>query len=338
MSDRKYWKDERGCRVEFGGDVQCFDVKQSRTFDGGSEEVTLQVDKTLDLGFVRIEISQRLHWNSFLASLSAGRGGRAKIDLDQRQQAALYRLLRESIGRRVEREVDDAERALFEFRDEDLDGGYDLAADTEIWFRHATEAARLYGRAKETGDAWAQLLLAVHFDKGEGVEKNSAIAAMWCRRAAEQGLVHAQETLGSRYEIGDGVRKNYTEAAKWYRRAAEQGQPYAQYRLGWMYENGTGVPQSNTDAAEWYRRAAELGFLLGQLAIATSYRSGRGVEQDFVQAHKWFNLASKNEHHDLTELEWTEDAAVARREVQAKMTEKSIAEAERLAREWKPRP
>jgi TPR repeat protein len=55
---------------------------------------------------------------------------------------------------------------------------------------------------------------------------------------------------------------------------------------------------------------------------------GHGVPQDYVQAHMWFNLAGASGNAD----------AVKNREtVAAKMTPEQISEAQRLAREWKPR-
>ncbi len=63
------------------------------------------------------------------------------------------------------------------------------------------------------------------------------------------------------------------------------------------------------------------------------YDVGQGVPQDYVQAHKWYNLATSRfppgENRDL---------AVKNRDLVAtKMTAAQIAEAQRLAREWKPK-
>jgi TPR repeat protein len=58
------------------------------------------------------------------------------------------------------------------------------------------------------------------------------------------------------------------------------------------------------------------------------YFAGRGVPQDYVMAHMWLNLAVAN-GNDV--------AAGARDTVSAKMTAAQIAEAQKLAREWKPK-
>ena len=58
---------------------------------------------------------------------------------------------------------------------------------------------------------------------------------------------------------------------------------------------------------------------------------GLGVPQDYVQAHKWLYLAAptlKNESH--------RNKAVKERDyVAARMTPAQIADAQKLAREWK---
>ena len=65
---------------------------------------------------------------------------------------------------------------------------------------------------------------------------------------------------------------------------------------------------------------------------ASMRADGEGVPQDYVRAHMWLNLAAaqdKSQYHF---------AAKARDELAAKMTPAQIAEAQRLAREWTPRP
>ncbi len=64
------------------------------------------------------------------------------------------------------------------------------------------------------------------------------------------------------------------------------------------------------------------------------YGDGWGVPQDYVQAHMWYNLAASRlppgKDRDL--------AAENRDIIAERMTPAQIAEAQRLAREWKPKP
>ncbi len=81
-----------------------------------------------------------------------------------------------------------------------------------------------------------------------------------------------------------------------------------------------------------YRMAAERGNAAGQHNLGLMYGNGQGVTQDYVQAHMWLNLAaaslSPGEDRDL--------AASNRDIVEKKMPPDHIAEAQRLASEWKP--
>ena len=121
-------------------------------------------------------------------------------------------------------------------------------------------------------------------------------------------------------------------AVKWYRLAAEQGDADAQYRLGIMYLNGRGVPQDDVVAVKWSHKAAEQGDADAQSLLGAMYERGRGVPQDFIQAHMWFNLAASR-----SSGETRDKSAEIRDFLAARMTPDQIAEAQRLAREWKPK-
>lgn len=74
---------------------------------------------------------------------------------------------------------------------------------------------------------------------------------------------------------------------------------------------------------------------MGQYNVGLMYAEGRGVPQDYVQAHKWFNLAASR--FPALEAESRDKAVNSRDFVAARMTTAQIAEAQRLASEWKPR-
>jgi hypothetical protein len=65
------------------------------------------------------------------------------------------------------------------------------------------------------------------------------------------------------------------------------------------------------------------------------YAKGQGVPKDHVLSHMWFNLAASRFH--ASEGRERELAVKSRNLVASKMTPAQIAEAERLAREWKPK-
>ena len=160
-----------------------------------------------------------------------------------------------------------------------------------------------------------------------------AAALRLLRPLAEQGDADAQFNLGFLYAKGEGVPQDHAEAVKWYRLAAEQGNAQAQNDLGASYVNGEGVPQDYAEAVKWYRLAAEQGDADAQVNLGSMYLMGQGVPQDYVQAHMWFNLAAAR----YSEAKDQDRAAKARDFVASKMTPEQLAEAQRQAREWKPK-
>jgi TPR repeat protein len=169
------------------------------------------------------------------------------------------------------------------------------------------------------------------FGDGQGVPQDDAKAAKWFRKAADQGLASAQLSLGFMNELGQGVPEDDVEAARWYRKAADQGVAEAQASLGTMYSEGRGVPRNYAKALIWYRKAADQGEPAAQCDLGRSYELGRGVAQDYVFAHMWYNLAASRST-GRKQKEWSG----LRDSLAAKMTASQIAEAQRLAREWKP--
>ncbi|HSF67554.1 MAG TPA: tetratricopeptide repeat protein [Nitrospiraceae bacterium] len=148
------------------------------------------------------------------------------------------------------------------------------------------------------------------------------------RVSAEAGDATAQNRLGLLYDEGVGVPQDYRQAKEWFEKAAAQGHAGAQFNLGMLYLQGTGAPQSSRMALFWFERAAEQGDAMVFAKLGWMYVQGRGVLQDFVQAHKWYNLSAAQ----------GEQSAVEARDALAKqMTPAQIAEAQRLAREWKPK-
>jgi TPR repeat protein len=127
-------------------------------------------------------------------------------------------------------------------------------------------------------------------------------------------------------------QKDYATALRLYRPLAIAGNPEAQVNLGFMYDEGLGIPKDLAEAINWYRRAADQGEPQGQSNLAHMYRDGVGVAQDYVRAHQWLNLAAAR----FAESEKSKKAATDRDHVAARMTEDQIAEAQRLARHWKP--
>lgn len=189
------------------------------------------------------------------------------------------------------------------------------------------EAVKWYRKAAEQGVADAQDSLGICYRNGLGVTQDYKEAVNWFRKAAGQGMADAQWRLGFCYADGKGVAQDNAEAVKWYRKAAEQGLADAQDSLGSCYAAGTGVTQDYKEAVKWYGKAAAQGDASGQLGLSKCYVNGQGVTEDFVEAYKWINLAAA-QNTNFVEV---------RDSLRKLLSPDQIAEAQRLAREFKPR-
>ena len=152
------------------------------------------------------------------------------------------------------------------------------------------------------------------------------------RPLAEKGDAQAQLHLGMLYHQGQGVPQDYTAARQWYEKAAAQGYAMAQYSLGLLYDNGDGVPQNYAKARQWYEKAAARGYAMAQTNLGGLYAYGRGVPQDEVWAYMWYSLAAEQSTDPSDTY-----AADRRDNVARRMTPAQVAEAQKLAREWKPK-
>jgi hypothetical protein len=117
-------------------------------------------------------------------------------------------------------------------------------------------------------------------------------------------------------------RGDYATALQEFLPLAEQGHAFAQNNLATMYAQGLGASQNYAEAARWFRRAAEQGERYAQNNLGYLYAEGLGLARDDVLAYMWFSLAGETENRDL---------------VAERMSAAQIAEAEQLARDWRPK-
>ena len=196
------------------------------------------------------------------------------------------------------------------------------------------------------------------------------------RSLAERGNISAQNRLGYLYEIGAGVDRDWLKAAEWYSKAAEAGDESAGAALGfigrnWIRVNSTGnrviyelveraakmgnaraqfslglmnyrigdlsfdqTTGNLNEALIWYRRAADQGDVDSEIVLALAYAKGIGVQQDDVEAYKWYDIAaSLAKYADVKD-----DVTKRRDELGRAMSPAQIAEARKLAVDWKTRP
>jgi TPR repeat protein len=100
--------------------------------------------------------------------------------------------------------------------------------------------------------------------------------------------------------------------------------------LAGPFEDGVAAyDRKDYAAALWiFRPLAEQGNASAQNNLGVMYAIGNGIPQDYVEAHKWANLAA---------AQGNKVAEKFMDSIAARMTSDQIAEAQRLAREWKPK-
>jgi TPR repeat protein len=148
----------------------------------------------------------------------------------------------------------------------------------------------------------------------EQIDETSCASNDWLSRTAqlaESTQRDVRDAVSIAIETcGDGARLsgNYVIAMKWWRRAADRGNVAAQMKLAGLYEGRGGIPADYTQAYKWYDIAAAIiGAKIDALPVA----------------------ASHNGEKDNSDQLWYRD------QVAKHMTAAQIAEAQRLAREWK---
>jgi TPR repeat protein len=96
--------------------------------------------------------------------------------------------------------------------------------------------------------------------------------------------------------------------------------------MGLIYESGRGVEKDGAAAAVWYRLAAGQGDVDALFRLGILYGGTQGIEPDNVEAYKWFSLAKRRGNASAASrmlLLWIA------------MSSEEIAQAERLAEDWR---
>ncbi len=115
---------------------------------------------------------------------------------------------------------------------------------------------------------------------------------------------------------------------------ARNGDADAQFELGKNYETGRiGLPKDLSEAQYWYRKAADQGDAYAEASLGILFNFGKGVQRDYAQAYLWYERAVTHAQGS------NRDSIVEMRDgIAENLTPQQIAEAKRLAREWKPVP
>ncbi|MFQ5427743.1 MAG: tetratricopeptide repeat protein [Thermodesulfobacteriota bacterium] len=106
--------------------------------------------------------------------------------------------------------------------------------------------------------------------------------------------------------------------------SAGNGEAEAQLKLGNMNYRGRGITKDYKQAFTWYEKAALQENAEAQYNLANMYLKGQAVPRDYVFSYMWFNLSSAGGYGP---------ASSSLDSLEAKMTPRQIARAQRMSRE-----
>ena len=122
-------------------------------------------------------------------------------------------------------------------------------------------------RNRGTAEARRIFKLGETYEKGDGVEKDIAVAFSHYMTAAEMGDVHAQITLGFALMSGRCQTVDEKAAFELFLDGASAGYPKAAYYTGLCYDRGIGVQKNEVFAKRYFEYAARHGDEDAQLLV-----------------------------------------------------------------------
>lgn len=171
-------------------------------------------------------------------------------------------------------------------------------------------------------------------DEFEGVEEDVKKAAEWYQKAADLGDANAQYVLGLAFDklsnnnwLWFVIKHDSAKALEWYQKSANQGNTNAMMNLGSLIGSGEGAPKDEAKAWEWHLKAAAYGDSYAQILLGLMYESGNayGGRKDLVLAYAWMNIASANDGSAIS----------YRNQFERELSSSGRSEAQRLSSNWK---
>ena len=164
----------------------------------------------------------------------------------------------------------------------------------------------------DQGDAFAQAVVALHYQLGWNTEKNPELAAKYALASANAGEPLGQFRLGALMRAGEGVVKDEKQgfayqAASFDGLAAAQD-PYSITATAIMIFQGKVVEQNvpqgerRKDAATLYKKAADMGYAPAQFNYAMALNDGHGTPQDLRSRDKY--LQESNSRNYPFAVQW----------------------------------
>ena len=156
--------------------------------------------------------------------------------------------------------------------------------------------AQLIERAANHGHKLAKWNLAVAFETGLGVEKDSPRALQLHVELADSGYLDSQLRVGQMYTRGIHTEGNFPEGLRYLKMAAEKGSEQAISELAMvLFRNGY-----HTESIPYYEHFARQGYPAAQHQLGELYGNGIGVDHNHEKSRHYFQLAAEQGHPEAT--------------------------------------
>jgi uncharacterized caspase-like protein len=142
----------------------------------------------------------------------------------------------------------------------------------------------------DAGDAFAQAVVALHYQLGWNTEKNPYAATTYAMASANAGHPLGKFRFGALLRAGEGMPKNEKQGlalqAASFKALYNAQDPYSMTSAAIMIFQGKVVGQNisqaerRRDAATLYKKAADMGYAPAQFNYAMAANDGHGVAQD----------------------------------------------------------
>lgn len=153
-------------------------------------------------------------------------------------------------------------------------------------------------RRAEKGDPASAFQVYLAYDTGVGVEKDTKMAADWCRQAADRGDMRAAAISGRKC-LSEDVMK----AVRYFEQASRQGHSGAMSELAALYRSGQGELKADKRRAFlWFEIAADLGDNTARCGLADMLASGDGGEADPERAKALYQTVIEEHDPDTYEI------------------------------------
>jgi TPR repeat protein len=150
------------------------------------------------------------------------------------------------------------------------------------------DAAAVYTKACDGGDADACSDLGLLFEQGNGVGEDGARATALFTRACDAGSPLGCANLGLLFEGGLGVAKDEAHAAALYTKACDAGNTSGCSFLAFLLGEGRGVAKDEARSMALFTKACDGGDGRSCLNLGSLFERGRGVTKDEARAAPFY--------------------------------------------------